>query len=174
MMKSLLFAGAPALIALVSLISAVTGLQAAVDLVSGHSTDGTVLFDYEKLQLTDEAIERIAKTEAAAPYAHLFGFDNGTDAGSTSLNRSGTCKTFPGDESWPSGNTWEVFNKLLGGSLIPTIPLAAPCYKNWGNYDAAKCDTIIQKFRDPYLQYVLSIPPFFPFLFVPLFLVLTS
>jgi hypothetical protein len=48
----------------------------------------------------------------------------------------------PGDEEWPSALTWEIFDLLLGGSLIKATPLAAYCYPDWPEYDADKCSEI--------------------------------
>lgn len=48
----------------------------------------------------------------------------------------------PGDFLYPPDFVWKVFNLLVGGSLIETVPLASPCYTNWNNYDAGKCSFI--------------------------------
>lgn len=46
----------------------------------------------------------------------------------TDCLKSGACRVFPGDEAWPSQETWDTFGKLLGGVLIKTVPIAALCY----------------------------------------------
>ena len=56
------------------------------------------------------------------------------------------------DDAWPSDAQWNALNDVLGGSLIPTVPIAASCYHNWGVYDQAQCAAITENFTDPYLQ----------------------
>lgn len=49
------------------------------------------------------------------------------------------CKTFPGDQQWPSAQRWNALNVSLGGALIQKPPPAAACYD--GPFrDAATCD----------------------------------
>ena len=62
------------------------------------------------------------------------------------------CKTFPGDADYPSTITWNVLDILTGGALIKTVPLAAPCYKEWPEYNAADCGRITESWSDPHLQ----------------------
>ncbi len=38
------------------------------------------------------------------------------------------CKTFPGDKKWPKVSEWDNFNKTVGGRLVATVPLGAPCH----------------------------------------------
>lgn len=54
--------------------------------------------------------------------------------------RFGECKTYPDDSRWPSDSIWELFNDLLGGALVKTVPYAAPCYQSFGMYDVDRCD----------------------------------
>jgi hypothetical protein len=104
------------------------------------------LFDYEKQQLTDDDISGLDPS-----VRRILDFDN--DArNSSSLPKSGDCKAFPGDENWPAENDWEYFNEALGGALIPTVPIAAPCYKNWGVYNEEECTTVLNNWTNPYLQ----------------------
>jgi hypothetical protein len=125
---------------------ALIGGIAADATVSRRAPSGAYLFAYEKKQLTDEAIAQLSSEEQK-----LFGFDDSA-VNSGLFRRSGECKTYPGDDTWPSEETWDKFDALTDGSLIPTVPLAAPCYSNWGVYDSAKCAAIAAKFTDPYLQ----------------------
>src|SRR5690606_32588724 len=68
---------------------------------------------------------------------------------------AGECRSFPGDESWPSSDVWDTFDEVLGkGALIPTVPLAAPCYESWEVYDEETCSSIQENFSDPYFQSV--------------------
>jgi hypothetical protein len=93
-------------------------------------------FSWEENELTDAAI---ANTDPV-----LFNFGN--NAGFSQ------CKAFPGDASWPSPATWDSLNQTLGGALIQTVPLAAPCYRNWPQYDAAACQYIREHWGDPNLH----------------------
>lgn len=124
-------------------------VAAAATRVKTDSSAGAPWFEYEKTQLTQQDIESLrgtAATAATAAIADLVDFESGpTLAG-------GECKTFPGDDAWPSGEQWETLNGLLGGSLIPTVPIAAPCYNGWGVYDEAQCAAITQNFTNPYFQ----------------------
>lgn len=70
----------------------------------------------------------------------------------TPVLSSGECRTYPGDEAWPSQSDWNTFNDELGGALIPTIPVAAPCYNDWGVYDEEECAAVTANFSDPYFQ----------------------
>lgn len=107
-----------------------------------------LLFDFETKQLTDSALEKLPSRDRK-----LFGFDssavNSTAEPST---KKGECKAFPDDDTWPTKEIWDRLNESTGGALIPTIPLAAPCYGNWGRYDAAKCAEIAKNFTNPYSQ----------------------
>ncbi|PVI06075.1 FAD/FMN-containing isoamyl alcohol oxidase-like protein MreA [Periconia macrospinosa] len=51
------------------------------------------------------------------------------------------CKTFPGDEQWPSAQRWAALNTSLGGTLIQAAPPAAACYQG-PLFNAAKCDNV--------------------------------
>lgn len=56
---------------------------------------------------------------------------------------SATCRCYPGDDCWPSASTWEAFNKTIGGRLIATVPLAAPCHDSvFGSYSPAECSAL--------------------------------
>jgi hypothetical protein len=120
----------------------------------GHAQDPDAhaqpLFEYETKPLTDKSLEELLDKAGASDNAHLFAFDDGTEA-SPGPNKH-NCKAFPGDAEWPSEGTWKTFDNLLGGALINTVPIAAPCYRNLGVYDAEKCAAVRDSFRNPYLQ----------------------
>lgn len=99
-------------------------------------------FPWETAQLTDSAI---------ANDAALFGF-GASDSDTTSKKPTPKCKTFPGDASWPSLRVWDRFNATLGGALIKTVPLAAPCYRNWPQHDAAACQHVKDNWNDPHFH----------------------
>jgi hypothetical protein len=113
---------------------------------SRRAPSGDYLFGYETNQLTDAALASLSAHEQT-----LFGFDDSAVKSGPS-RRSGACKLYPGDDAWPSEQTWDRFDALVDSNLMPTIPLAAPCYSNWGLYDSAKCAAIMAKFTDPYTQ----------------------
>ncbi|KAF7336904.1 FAD binding domain protein [Mycena venus] len=50
---------------------------------------------------------------------------------------SRTCKTIPGDATWPSDTEWSNFNQSIGGRLIRTTPIAQSCHAP--HYDGSKC-----------------------------------
>jgi hypothetical protein len=125
------------------------------------SAAGASYFGYETRQLTDEVVHLLYSNPDLAGDARLFDFDHKTDTDEEA--RSGAhhhrrCKVFPGDDDWPSKSTWDKFERLLGGkgTLIPTTPIAAPCYPDRKEYSPEKCEEITAKWSDPYLQYVCS------------------
>ena len=59
------------------------------------------------------------------------------------------CRCFPGDACWPCADTWAQLNQSIGGALVATTPLAAPCHNDpFAPYDAAEC----QKLQDGWLE----------------------
>ncbi|KAF2172800.1 hypothetical protein M409DRAFT_35390 [Zasmidium cellare ATCC 36951] len=75
------------------------------------------------------------------------------------------CRCFPGDACWPSRERWAAFNKTLGGKLVETIPLAAPCHDSrFGQYNAGECNTLQEAWTLPQTHYDSSssiMAPFF-------------
>lgn len=139
--------------------ASVSSVKPAGDAVSSDSTAGASLFRSESFQLTENALERIKNTEEFAEYAHLFTFDDGQEESHSASSRDGDdCKLLPGDDLWPDKSTWEAFDDLLGGALVPIIPVASPCYKDseYDNYDSAKCDSIVENWTTSELQYDIS------------------
>jgi hypothetical protein len=112
------------------------------------SAAGIDLFDFEAIQLTDAGLQRLVDSTPDADILALFGFDNA----SAPKGRNETCKTFPGDAHYPDGKTWSMLNKVLGDALIPTIPIAAPCYASSGVYSASKCANVETRFTTSELQ----------------------
>ena len=109
---------------------------------------GAPLQAAETLQLSDAVTSRIANDEATKEYAQYFAFDNSTiDNAARSL---APCKAFPGDLTWPINLVWDVFDALLGGALIPTIPIASSCYDTkWGKKDPTECASVASNFTNP-------------------------
>lgn len=116
-------------------------------------TDATLL-PFETLQLTEDDITPLNDTLTA-----LFGFDDvvvaeaDTTADITTAKRATAqvCKTFPGDALWPATWIWDLFDILIGGALVKTIPIAAPCYPGSG-YNAARCAVVVNNWTDSALQ----------------------
>ncbi|KAK4161600.1 6-hydroxy-D-nicotine oxidase [Cladorrhinum sp. PSN259] len=109
------------------------------------------LFSWEQRPLTAESLANAVKDTNTGDHADLFAFGNGSPPNPDRL-KSGACKVFPGDAQWPSQSTWDAFNKVLGGALIRTVPLVAPCYQNTGLYDADKCAAITGNYTNAYLH----------------------
>lgn len=115
--------------------------------VSEESVSGAPWSPAERVQLSDEAFDAIA--EELPELSALWAFDDGVG----DILGKGDCRSFPGDESWPTSDAWETFDKLLGnGALIPTVPLAAACYDSWDEYDEEQCASVQENFGDPHLQ----------------------
>ncbi|KAH7318998.1 hypothetical protein BKA65DRAFT_599150 [Rhexocercosporidium sp. MPI-PUGE-AT-0058] len=67
------------------------------------------------------------------------------------------CRVLPGDAAWPDAAAWLRFNSSIGGSLIATIPEAAPCHDP--HFDEAACQTLKAEWDLPlgHSQYPSSI-----------------
>ena len=112
-------------------------------IVDTSETTSTIdLFENETLQLTDAVIANLTALELSD--IGLFTFADSPAVEETALlvekRAAAVCKTYPGDALWPSEFVWTLFDILLGGALIETIPYAAPCYDDFGNFDKSKCD----------------------------------
>ncbi|KAK4451365.1 FAD-binding domain-containing protein [Podospora aff. communis PSN243] len=109
-------------------------------------------FNYETAELTEAAIADIAKQDSASGALLDFGADPESESASKKP-KPPRCKVFPGDAAWPSDKAWNAFNASLGGALIKTIPLAAPCYNNWPQVrNAAQCQHITDNWSNPRLH----------------------
>ncbi|KAK4209641.1 6-hydroxy-D-nicotine oxidase [Rhypophila decipiens] len=129
---------------------------------SAHVQDtAQYLFPYERNHLTHTSLRDLIKSSGVSTKTKFFNFDK--EKGSTKERlKSGSCKVFPGDAAWPSQAVWGDFSKLLGGALIETIPIAAPCYENLGIFDREKCAAIRENWADPYLHESDPTSVFFP------------
>ncbi|KAJ5114792.1 hypothetical protein NUU61_000551 [Penicillium alfredii] len=113
---------------------------------SSFSKAGTPLFNSETVQLTEKVF-----TNLNSNHATLFKFgSNGTDHQPRSLFTG--CKVFPGDLSWPLPIVWSIFDDLLGGALIRTVPLAASCYSSRPEYNQHKCESISSQWTDSHIH----------------------
>lgn len=63
------------------------------------------------------------------------------------------CRCYPGDTCWPSAHTWQAFNETIGGRLISTIPLGAPCHDDsFDTYDKVDCKALQDDWFSPELH----------------------
>jgi hypothetical protein len=132
-----------------------TSTAPAATTVFTDSPAGVELFSVEAVQLTDEGLRAAsAQANSSTDVLTLFGFEDSISAANTRrlAQRSGGCKVFPGDWNYPSSLVWNIFDSLLGRALIKTTPVAAPCYKDFGVYDEAKCADITARFTTADLQ----------------------
>ncbi|KAI1135180.1 FAD-binding domain-containing protein [Hypoxylon sp. FL0543] len=115
----------------------------AVDRVDAKESNSTAdLFEGETLQLTEAVIANLTSLELSN--ITLFSFQNDSRAAETIAKRAipGVCKTYPDDPFWPFPSTWGLFNVLLGGGLIQTVPYASSCYDSFGDHNVSRCDFI--------------------------------
>ncbi|KAK0751294.1 hypothetical protein B0T18DRAFT_361701 [Schizothecium vesticola] len=98
-----------------------------------------------ELGLTDSSLAEAIKNHPNIGAQLAFGDKN-------KLGPAVDCKVFPGDEQWPSRQTWNAFNASVEGALIETVPLAAPCYNNWPQRDATRCQAVTDRWSDPRLH----------------------
>ena len=140
-----------AILALISLQLPLSSTAAAVD------PGCAPRFSFENSELTDAAIADLAKADPSS--SALLGFGDDLEPSSPSSAKksppgpSPSCKVFPGDAAWPADMAWKAFNASLGGALIKTTPLAAPCYNNWPAVrSAAQCEYITSRWADPHLH----------------------
>lgn len=113
---------------------------------------GAPLHEAETLQLTDSVITRIATDEATKDFAGYFAFEYSTIANTAlaAQKNNASCKSFPGDPTWPTKPVWDSLNALLGNALIPTVPVAASCYDTaWGPKNSSQCANVIANFTNP-------------------------
>ncbi|KAL1899812.1 hypothetical protein Sste5346_002678 [Sporothrix stenoceras] len=118
-----------------------TVAPAAADVDATSSNSTVDLFSSETVQLTGNVIANLTALNLTS--VDLFDFDDETTAAtgsSSKCRRSTQCKVVPGNILYPISLVWDIFGLLLGpGALIKTVPLASPCYTNWGDQSASEC-----------------------------------
>lgn len=107
----------------ISTVAPSTTFTAAASTVTATGT----LFDFETTQLETSGL---AQLNASMQALFAFGEASTADAATIAASRS-ACKVFPGDSAWPADDVWDIFNDLLGGALIKTVPIASSCYNDW-------------------------------------------
>jgi hypothetical protein len=65
------------------------------------------------------------------------------------------CKTFPGDKTWPSTTEWNKLNSTVGGRLVATVPLGAPCHG--ASFNNATCESLKEQWQSEKIQYVINV-----------------
>lgn len=108
------------------------------------------LFPGENIQLNIERFANASHISRNQSIIRLFEF--GSESKVPINHGTSDCRLLPGDAAWPSSSTWDVFNFLLGGSLIKTSPLAAVCYSSWPEYSPDKCEEIAKEWLTSDLQ----------------------
>ncbi|KAK4442926.1 FAD binding domain-containing protein [Podospora aff. communis PSN243] len=116
----------------------ISDLPAALERVETNSG----LFEFEKLQLTDNVLDKLSKFQLGELSAISFAQLPQHLATRQSNVTQPKCKNYPGDAEWPSDAAWRLFNILLGDRLIKTVPEASLCYPEWGQYSAAACEKL--------------------------------
>lgn len=118
-------------------------------LPAGEPVTGNDLLPEESIQLTSAILSNL--TELDLTNITYFDFDTGSAEAKRSLLLP-RCKTYPGDLLWPLDIAWRVFDLLVGGALIKTTPIGAPCYDDFGSKDAAKCAVVADHWEDSFFQ----------------------
>ncbi|XXG95857.1 hypothetical protein Hte_002128 [Hypoxylon texense] len=73
------------------------------------------------------------------------------------------CRCFPGDACWPTPDEWSAFNATVGGRLVATVPIAAPCHRSGlAAYDAAACRALRDVWWYPTTHLATSSSPMAP------------
>lgn len=71
------------------------------------------------------------------------------------------CRCFPGDECWPSQNTWETFNETVKGHLIDTTPIGSVCHGS--AFDLELCSALRTNYHNAETHYRSSSSVMAPF-----------
>ncbi|KAH8895310.1 FAD-binding domain-containing protein [Thozetella sp. PMI_491] len=123
-------------------------LAPALAVVAPDSTDSSVdYFEFETSQLTDGVLANL--TDVGLSGVDQFEF---ADSASSSARRRTTtaCKAWPGTPGWPADLVWDIFDLLLGGALVKTVPLAAPCFDDWPSVrNDTQCAIINANWKSP-------------------------
>ncbi|KAJ4297487.1 hypothetical protein N0V90_005379 [Kalmusia sp. IMI 367209] len=83
----------------------------------------------------------------AADIKHLF------LSGTAPVHGSSKCKVYPGDQNWPSDETWSRLNHLVDSRLLSKPdPLASVCY-NGPLYDPSACAQLTAHWNESYAHF---------------------
>lgn len=104
------------------------------------------LFEYEKTQLTQDALDTLKE-----PGRGWFAFDDGQSIAADEQR----CKPLPEDSHYPNQTVWDQVKKTAKDRvIIPTVPRASSCY-NGEHYDREDCDYLTKHWTDPHIQLVI-------------------
>lgn len=140
--------GAHSLLTYQSCVVEVDGDNLAPAAADVQAPDSEHLSLDEKIQLTDDVISNLTALQLSNVTLFTFDDEDGDDEALEKRTLFGRCKTYPGDLLYPGKLVWSLFNILLGGALIETVPFAAVCYDDFGNFDAARCDYITRNWSN--------------------------
>ena len=112
-------------IAFLNIRSSAFSIAPALTFVPETSAANVQLFKSERIQLKDDIVDSIARHQYTAYLADLIAFDSNNTQKKWNFT---SCKTYPDDALWPLDSVWDDFDALLDGGLIPTVPIASPCY----------------------------------------------
>ncbi|WYZ38097.1 hypothetical protein EsH8_III_000011 [Colletotrichum jinshuiense] len=129
-------------------ISSETIAPAVEDVAANTASSGIDYFNFEVSQLTTDAIANLTNYNLSDTSL----FDFGDEDAAIAKRAARSCKAFPGDRSWPSPITWFLFDLLTGLALVDGVPSAAVCYKDWPQYNKAKCDAVTANWSSPSYQ----------------------
>lgn len=110
------------------------------------------LFQFEGLQLTDGVLANLTSYNLTDVELFAFKSDSSASVDRRAKTDSPQCKTYPGDPAWPSPRIWRLFDALLGGALIKTVPEASICYTDWGHYSASECESLTKTWNNSTLR----------------------
>ncbi|KAF7562139.1 hypothetical protein G7046_g1981 [Stylonectria norvegica] len=102
----------------------------------------------ELIQLTDATLSNL--TDIELTNVTLLYFDDATVSKKRSV--SPNCKTFPGDALWPGSIIWRVLDLVTGGAVIKTVPIADPCYGDFGAINDARCQFLVDQWTNSSLH----------------------
>lgn len=125
---------------------------AATTVVAASTASAPPLFPLEAVQLTDGVLANVTAAIQNETISSLFTFGNTVSNETVSKRGTHKCKLLPGDLLWPIDLIWDIFDLLLGGRLIKAAPLAASCYPEWPEYDAATCAAVTSEWLTSNLQ----------------------
>ncbi|TVY58925.1 FAD-linked oxidoreductase ZEB1, partial [Lachnellula cervina] len=72
-----------------------------------------------------------------------------------------SCRCMPGDSCWPAIWEWEALNFIVGGRLVASQPLGAPCHDP--TYNATECAKLQTEWTDPTMHMASSSSVMAPF-----------
>ncbi|KAF6834701.1 FAD binding domain-containing protein [Colletotrichum plurivorum] len=116
-----------------------TVAPAAEPIAVAGMKDTVESFEEELVQLTDAVLANLTELQLSSVSLFQFGDDSSVEGRPIEARAQGRCKTFPGDFLWPHDIIWKLFDVLLGGALVKTVPIAAPCYDSFGVKNPSEC-----------------------------------